>query len=119
MSYHPFLGNSLIQGMQTVSAIYSHFLAMLLHPDAMRKAQQELDAVVGNDRLPSFADRDYLPYTHALSLEVLRWHTAGPLGNRASWLMTSCAEDLEIGMPHSVVKDDIHNGYRIPKGALV
>lgn len=70
-----------------MAAIYSFFLAMLLHPDAMRKAQQELDTVVGNDRLPSFADRDDLPYINALVLEVLRWHTIGPNGMHAPWLM--------------------------------
>ena len=83
MSHHLFLEISLIKGMQTVSAIYSLFLAMLLHPDALRKAQQELDAVVGNDRLPRFSDRDDLPYTNALALELFRWHTITPLGNCA------------------------------------
>ena len=29
-------------------------LAMLLFPEAMRKAQRELDAVVGRDRTPTF-----------------------------------------------------------------
>lgn len=56
---------------------------MLLHPEAMHKAQQEIDAVVGNDRLPSFADRDNLPYTNALALEVLRWHSVTPTGKCA------------------------------------
>jgi len=85
----------------------------------MRKAQQELDAVVGNDRLPSFSDRDDLPYTNALALELFRWHTITPLGNSAPWLMTPCAEDSETGMAHCVAEDDIHNGYRIPKGTLI
>jgi len=84
MSEPPFLGTSLIKrGMQTVSANYAIFLAMLLHPEAMREAQQEIDAVVGNDRLPGFADRDNLPYTNALALEVLRWHSVTPTGKRA------------------------------------
>jgi cytochrome P450 len=69
-----------MKGTQTVAAIYSLFLAMLLHPEAMRKAQKEIDSVVGNDRLPTFADRDNLPYTNALSLEVLRWHSVVPTG---------------------------------------
>ena len=69
--------------MQTVSAIYALFLAMVLHPDAMRKAQQEIDAVVGKGRLPGFADRDSLPYTNALALEVLRWHSVTPTGKHS------------------------------------
>ena len=47
---------------QTVSAVYSFFLAMTLHPEAQKKAQDELDRVVGPDRLPTFADRPNLPY---------------------------------------------------------
>ncbi len=53
--------------------------AMLLFPDAMRKAQKELDAVVGRDRLPSFEDRKNLPYVRAMVKEVLRWRPVGPL----------------------------------------
>ena len=66
-----------------MSAIHSLFLAMLLFPDVLRKAQQELDAVVGNDRLPSFADRNNLPYINALAIELLRWHSAAPLSKCA------------------------------------
>jgi hypothetical protein len=74
---------------QTVSAIYSLFLAMTLFPDVQKKAQAEIDAVVGPDRLPSFADRDSLPYTEALVTEVLRWNVVFPTGMRVSF-MTFC-----------------------------
>ncbi len=53
---------------------------MLLYPDIQAKAQAEIDAIVGNDRLPRFDDREHLPYINALALEVSRWHTVGPLG---------------------------------------
>ncbi|KAG6842992.1 hypothetical protein H0H93_002633, partial [Arthromyces matolae] len=62
----------------TVSAIYSFFLAMALHPDVLKKAQAELDAVVGTERLPTFEDRQYLPYIDALTKEVLRWNAVAP-----------------------------------------
>lgn len=52
---------------------------MLLWPDAQRKAQEEIDRVVGSDRLPDFSDREHLPYTEALK-EVMRLHTAVPVG---------------------------------------
>lgn len=55
-------------------------LAMALYPDVMRKAQAEIDAVVGRDRLPTFADREHLPYLRAMVKEVLRWRPVGPLG---------------------------------------
>ena len=41
----------------------SHFvLAMLLYPEVQRRAQAEIDVVVGADRLPSFEDRAQLPF---------------------------------------------------------
>jgi cytochrome P450 len=86
----------------TVSVIYSLFLAMTLFPDVQKKAQAEIDAVVGPDRLPSFVDRDSLPYIDALVKEVLRWNVVTP-----------------TGFAHCVTEDDIHDGYYIPKGSLV
>lgn len=64
----------------TVSAIYGFFKAMVLFPDVQRKAQMELDRVIGNERLPSFADRPHLPYIEALVSEVLRWNNVVALG---------------------------------------
>lgn len=55
-------------------------LAMVLNPEAQRKAQEELDAVVGRDRLPTFDDLDQLVYIRAIVKETLRWHPVGPLG---------------------------------------
>lgn len=52
---------------------------MTLYPEVQRKAQAEIDAVVGNDRLPEFADRVHLPYINAVALEALRWHTGRPI----------------------------------------
>lgn len=48
--------------------------------DVQKKAQAELDAVMGSDRLPTLADRENLPYVNALLLEVLRWNTVAPTG---------------------------------------
>ena len=53
---------------------------MTLYPDVQRKAQAEIDQIVGNSRLPNFADEGALPYVRAVLKEVLRWHPAGPLG---------------------------------------
>ena len=53
---------------------------MTLHPEIQRKAQEELDRVVGTDRLPTFADRDNLPYLEALVSEVHRWMPVSPMG---------------------------------------
>lgn len=53
---------------------------MVLYPDVKRKAQAEIDAVIGRDRLPTFADRDQLPYVRAVIKETLRWKPITPLG---------------------------------------
>ncbi|KAM5546126.1 hypothetical protein V8D89_000252 [Ganoderma adspersum] len=78
------------------------FFAMARFPGAQKRAQAELDAVVGTRRLPEFSDRPSLPYTTALVKEVLRWHSPGP-----------------VGSPRQVVADDEYGGYLIPGGALI
>jgi hypothetical protein len=40
------------------------------YPDVQRKAQEELDLVVGRDRLPTVEDEKNLPYCHAIIKEV-------------------------------------------------
>ena len=40
-------------------------LYMILYPEAKKKAQAELDAVIGKDRLPVLGDRPELPYVTA------------------------------------------------------
>lgn len=53
---------------------------MTLFPEVQKKAQREIDAVIGNDRLPCIADRDELPYVNAVCTEILRWNPTLPLG---------------------------------------
>ena len=53
---------------------------MVLNPDVQRKAQRELDQVVGPHRLPDFADQPSLPYVDAIVKETLRWNPVVPLG---------------------------------------
>ena len=78
------------------------FLAMALFSEVQQKAQAEIDAVVGMERLPEYSDRPSLPYMSALVKELLRWHVATP-----------------IGVPHRVVADDEYNGFLIPAGATI
>lgn len=49
-------------------------VAMLQNPDALKKAQAEIDSVVGEDGLiiPGFAHMSELPYCFALTKEVFR-----------------------------------------------
>lgn len=74
---------------------------MCRNPDIQRRAQEELDAVVGSDKIPSFEDRERLPYVNALCSEIFRWMPVGPLG-----------------LPHLSREDDTYNGYFLPKGTI-
>jgi len=80
----------------------SFVLAMVRNPEVLRKAQAEIDGVVGSGRLPNLTDRSSLPYLECIMKEVVRWNTPVPLG-----------------LPHSLMEDDTYLGYYIPKGATV
>ncbi|KAF9526842.1 cytochrome P450 [Crepidotus variabilis] len=86
----------------TVSSEYAFFLAMVLFPEVQKKAQAELDVVIGNDRLPTIADMPRLPYVNAVVTEVLRWNSVAPLG-----------------VPHTAMEDGYINGYFVPKGTIL
>jgi cytochrome P450 len=74
---------------------------MVAFPEVQRRAHAELDAVIGRDRLPTFADSSRLPYIHAIIKEVLRWRPTLPLG-----------------VPHTADVDDWYEGMFIPKGTV-
>ena len=56
------------------------FLAMALYPDVQKKAQAEIDSVIGPNRLPDFHDRSSLPYLNAVIKELSRWNLVVPFG---------------------------------------
>ncbi|KNZ78681.1 O-methylsterigmatocystin oxidoreductase [Termitomyces sp. J132] len=78
------------------------FLAMVLHPECQKRAQREIDTIVGLGRLPQFQDRESLPYVECILQETLRWNPVVPLG-----------------VPHRSLEDDVYRGMFIPKGSLV
>jgi len=86
----------------TTSAIASFFLLMSTHPDIQRHAQDEIDQIVGRDRLLTLDDQKSLPYVAALLKELLRYAPVAPLG-----------------LKHRVTTDDIYDGYLIPKGSTI
>ncbi|KAK9446516.1 cytochrome P450 [Limtongia smithiae] len=87
----------------TASTLCSAFLALVTHPEALRAAQAELDAVVGSERSPTYEDEPRLPYLKALIKEVLRWRPVAVLG----------------GTPHASTEDDYYEGFYIPAGTTV
>ncbi|KAI9570433.1 cytochrome P450 [Boletus coccyginus] len=87
----------------TTSAVLMCFtLAMVKNPRIWKRAQAEIDAVIGTDRLPEYEDRPSLPYVDAIVRETLRWKPVAPMG-----------------VPHAVISDDIYKGYHIPSGATI
>lgn len=64
----------------TVSSLGTFILGMLANPEAQRKAQVEIDKVLGHGRLPEFTDEASLPYVSAFVKEVLRWKNVTPIG---------------------------------------
>lgn len=90
-------------GFETTSAVMVIFvLAMVSYPHFITTAREELDRVIGPDRLPTLDDRENLPYVAAVVEETLRWRSLAP-----------------GGVPHATLKEDTYMGYRIPKGATV
>jgi len=55
-------------------------LAMVKNSHVWKRAQAEIDTVVGIDRLPEFEHRNSLPYVDAIMRETFRWKPVGPLG---------------------------------------
>nr|WNT94917.1 26-hydroxylase CYP18A1 [Lymantria dispar] len=97
------LGDLFSAGMETIkSSLLWMIVFMLRNPDVKRRVQEELDAVVGRDRLPKIEDMATLPYTESTILETLRMSNIVPLATT-----------------HSPTKDVNLNGYRIPAGSQV
>ncbi|KAI0687448.1 cytochrome P450 [Cytidiella melzeri] len=86
----------------SITVMASFLLAMTRYPNVFKKAQQEMDRVVGTDRLPDLDDYDSLPYLEFIFREVLRTTSPAPLG-----------------MPHALTKNDVYRGYAIPAGSMV
>ncbi|KAI0373666.1 cytochrome P450 [Pilatotrama ljubarskyi] len=87
---------------KTFSSMEGLFLGLSLNPEVQKKAQAELAAVVGPNRLPDFEDRDALVYVNAIVKEALRWHNVAPLS-----------------IAHYTMEDDELNGYIIPARTTV
>lgn len=86
----------------TVSSIMTFFLTMTLHQGVQKEAQKELDAVLGEVRLPTFNDRSSLPYMEAVVKEVLRFHPVVPMS-----------------FAHVSTQADVYEGHSIPRGSMV
>ncbi|KAF7333337.1 putative cytochrome P450 [Mycena venus] len=86
----------------TSSYLQSLILALVAYPEAQKKAHEEIDRVVGEDRLPTLDDLGHMPYIRAMISETHRFRPVAPLG-----------------VPHSTLASEEYQGYLIPKGATI
>ncbi|KAF7372767.1 Steroid 17-alpha-hydroxylase/17,20 lyase [Mycena sanguinolenta] len=90
----------------TAVSMHTFILACILYPEWIPHAQREIDAIVGEDRLPSFKDHPHLPFVEAIMRETFRWRPAA-----------------RFGLPHQSIADDVveYKGkeFFIPKGSII
>ncbi|KAF7849994.1 hypothetical protein BT93_L0064 [Corymbia citriodora subsp. variegata] len=95
--------NMFTAGTDTSSSTTEWAIAELIrHPEILARVQEEIDAVVGRDRLVTELDLPHLPYLQAVIKETFRLHPSTPLS-----LPRIAAESCEI------------NGYHVPKGTTL
>ncbi|KAF1937289.1 cytochrome P450 [Clathrospora elynae] len=93
----------MIGGVETTASVMQWFSALIpAHPSIQRKAHEELDRIVGRNRLPTIQDEVKLPYCRSIIKEVARCHNP-------FWLGTS----------HVASEDFVYKGATIPKGTVV
>lgn len=92
---------------------------MILHPHVAKKAQEELDRVLGKGKFPEFSDRNDIKYIECIMKECLRWRPPLPLGivhtsTRSSELCGMLIPEKTLVMPNiwHMMHDDRH--YRSP-----
>ncbi|KFY79218.1 hypothetical protein V499_01753 [Pseudogymnoascus sp. VKM F-103] len=95
-------GGLIEAGAETTGTTLNNFmLAMMMFPEVVKKAQAEIDEIVGSERLPVFEDEKLLPYTRSIVKETLRWRAVN-----------------KFGMMHATSEDDWYEGHFIPKGTV-
>lgn len=96
-------GGALEAGTDTTASEMIGFIqAMVLFPEVQKKAQAEIDRVVG-DRMPTIEDMDSLPYIRSCIKETLRWMPTAIMG----------------AAPHAAKESIQFEGSVIPKGAIL
>lgn len=98
------IGLDMLFAASTTIPFMTSFILLLLtkYKEVQRKCQEEIDNVVGQNRLPTLQDRQFLPYCEATIREAMRYQTLAPLG-----------------VPHKALEDTTLGGYFIPKGTMV
>ena len=84
------------------NALVSYLYLMMEHPEWLQKLQEEVDSVVGADRLPTTTDIPKLPTVRAIVKEQIRFRSIV----------------AELGIPHRLSEDDVYEGYFFAKGTV-
>ncbi|KAL5753665.1 hypothetical protein ACOSP7_021885 [Xanthoceras sorbifolium] len=93
----------LIGGTATSAAAIEWSLSELMrHPRVMKKLQEELENVVGKEKMVEESDLENLEYLDMVIKESLRLHPVGPLL-----------------LPHESMEDCMINGFHIPKKSQI
>ncbi|KAK6244111.1 hypothetical protein QUC31_010520 [Theobroma cacao] len=86
-----FLLDIFMAGTDTSSAAMQWAMGKLInHPKAFQKLRNEINSVVGPNRLVKESDVPNLPYLRAVVRETLRLHPSAPL------IIRECAEDCKV-----------------------
>lgn len=62
-----------------MAAVANCILALLNHPEVLKKAYEEIDRAIKPGYLPDFDDQKSLPYISAIVKESSRWRDIAPL----------------------------------------
>ncbi|KAK3586150.1 hypothetical protein CHS0354_033278 [Potamilus streckersoni] len=89
-------------GETSTTAVCWAFLYLVRHPEIQARIREEVDNVVGPNKIPSYSDRHKLPFLEATIFEVLRLGDVVPLA-----------------IPHAVPNNVFFCGYTIPKDSSI
>lgn len=95
-------GTNTHPNIQTATTVMLFILYLMQNPRVQAKAQEEIDRVVGTERLPTWDDIPNLLYLNLVLQETYRMNPLSPLG-----------------IPHAALDDDVYKGMFIPKGTIV
>lgn len=85
-----------------VLCLYTHLALNDRYPKVQAKMQEEVDRIVGRDRLPCAEDQPHLPYIMAFLYESMRFSSFVP-----------------VTIPHATTTNTFIMGYLIPKDTVI